>query len=97
MNQEVLTCCQEADGIVMRLDYTCPIHSKISPAFYVARKLFFITGQWEQQPFLLVMVLLISELPHGMVVRLLSESKLLLKALFAAYSDLIVNLKTRKI
>lgn len=65
----------------MRLDYRSSIRPKISPAPHVARKYFFITGQWEQQPFLLVIGLLISELPHEMVmvVRLLSESKLLLK------------------
>lgn len=83
----------------MRLDYTSPICPKIYPAPHVARRSFFITGQWEQQPFLLVIVLLISELPHGMVivVQLLCESKLLLKAQFAVYSDLMIHLKTNRI
>lgn len=82
---------------MMRIDYTSPVTPKISPVPHIARKLLFIIRQWEQQPFLLVMVLLISELQCGMVTvgRLLSESKL--KARFSVYSDIMIESKPSNI
>lgn len=54
----------------------------------------FVSGQREQQSFLLVIVLFISELPDACQAAF--ESKLLTKTQFAVYVDLMMHLKVQK-